>query len=188
MPKVKITNLKFGACVINSLRLTIPGKASVIRDSSIIGDPDLSELESEGIISLESLDDPKVPPMARPQPAQTVKSQPASKGKATQKTVGTAQKGKAQGANATADYIASRLAEQKAKPPAAKPKMKPGTDFRAVDGPEDDMGRKVVVMGEHGPVVKNMGPGINAQGPKYVGDDAEDSDPPDAPAEGFTDV
>ena len=46
MPKVKITNLKPGACVVNSLQLTIPGYGSVLRDESVSEDSDLIELQS----------------------------------------------------------------------------------------------------------------------------------------------
>jgi hypothetical protein len=171
MPKIKITNLKFGACVINSLRLTIPGKASVVRDASILGDPDLSELESEGVISVTSVEDAKPappPPAPKPQPVQAAKQTKPQPGKKPQ-----------QGKKAPAAPPAPQ------QPP--KPKEKPGTSFRMVDGPEDEMGRKVVIMGEDGPIVKKMGPGINGSGPKFVGDQFEEPEPPE-PADGFSDV
>jgi hypothetical protein len=151
MPRVKITNLKAGACVINSLKLTIPGGKSVVRDASVVGDPDLSELEAEGIISVTAAEEvkPSVPPKPPAQAAKPQKpTQPPKKG----------QKG----------------GSQKNTPPPA-PQPKPGTSFRIPDGPEDEMGRTVVIMGDAGPEVRKMGPGINgAPGPKYAGDEAAD--------------
>ena len=173
MPKVKITNLKAGACVINSLRLTIAGKSSVVRDAGVIGDPDLVELESEGIVSVEQVQE--APPL-QPKPAQPVVQE-------TRPQTAKPKPGK-QGGQAGKNVKKPHLQPQQ----PSKPKEKPGTSFRPADGPEEEMGRTVVVMGEDGPVVKKMSPGINATGPKYLGD-LDGDDPPDGddPA-GFTQV
>lgn len=165
MPRVKITNLKAGACVINSLKLTIPGGKSVVRDASVVGDPDLSELEAEGIISVTPAEEvkPSAPPKPPPQTAKSQKpTQPPKKG----------QKGGSQ-------------KNTPPPPPPPPPQPKPGTSFRIPDGPEDEMGRTVVIMGDGGPEKRKMGPGINgAPGPKYVGDEAGDGKDP----EGFADA
>ena len=163
MPKVKITNLRPGACVINSLRLTIAGKGSVVRDASIIGDPDLTELEAEGLVKVESIPDVKPPDPVKPANVQPAKTEPKKGGKGG--------KGKKQ-------------PQQPQQP--AKPREKPGTSFKVQDGPEDQMGGKVVVMGQDGPIVKHMTPGLNAEGPKFIGDEFDDAQ--GGEPEGFQDV
>lgn len=154
MPKVRITNLKPGACVINSLKITIPGGGSVTRDASVVGDSDLAELESYGVISVSPLGEEK--PQPKPQPA------------AQQAGTAKPQQGR-----------------------QAKPRPRPGTDFRRVD-PEDQFvvrrredgseelvpadkprEEKVVVVGRDGPEVRHMRPGMNnVDGPKYAGDES----------------
>ena len=158
MPKIKITNLKPGACVINSLRVTIAGNSSVTRDASVVGDPDLTELESYGVVAVTPLEE------VDQKPSQTAVQQPPTK-----------------------QPQSSRQNEQVQPPKAPK---RPGTDFRAVDGPEDQMGGKVIVVGEQGPEVRRMDGGLNAKnGPKYVGDDAwQDTSEADGEAEGFTTI
>ena len=167
MPKVKITNLKSGACVINSLGLTIAGNSSVTRDASVVGDSDLTELESYGVVAVTPIEDirPQTPqpvPQPVPQPAKPVNKSPASKTKNNKKP------------------------PQPQQPKIQQPLVRAGTDFRAVDGPEDNMGGKAVVVGEHGPEVRKMNGGINTrEGPRFTGDDAwQESDP--SVDEGFT--
>jgi hypothetical protein len=163
MPRIKITNLKEGACVVNSLKITIPGKSSVTRDASIIGDPDLVELETEGIISVMQVGD-SLPVIDRhvPPPLQSDKPQQGKK------------RGKKR--KLTAKDIIQPTKTQK-----------PGTSFRMNDGPGDEMGRTAVVMGEHGPEKKKMNPGINSHDtPRFIGD-------PESPADtdednGFTKI
>lgn len=172
MPRVKITNLKPGACVINSLKITLAGMASVIRDAGVVGDADLSELEHAGIISVQPFEvaAPVVQPTEKPAvPEAKIQkvSQPAA-----EVAVDKPKKNKKK-----------TLKSEKTIAATTVPAKKPGTDFRAVDGPEDVMGSKVVVMGEMGPEVRKMNPGINGgTGPKYVGDESFEPDDED----GFT--
>jgi len=164
MPKVKIINLRPGACVVNTMKLVIPGGGSVVRNDDVIGDPDLIELEAAGIIKIVSAEDvPEAKCTIVPSPT-APKTPPNS---------------------------------HKAKKEAAKPAVKVDP-FRAMDkdGPEDQMGRPAVVMGENGPEIKKMGPGINGKnGPKYEGDSRYKGKGTSEPAEngvsdadGFTEV
>ena len=158
--------MKAGAIVINSLRLTMPGLSSVIRDAGIVGDPDLVELESEGIISITNPDEIKPVPQSI-QPIQKPQQAIAKQGKK--------QQGKTQSSKQT---------------PPQKPE-KPGTSFNVDDSIGDEMGRTVVIMGANGPEVKKMNPGINGgDGPKYVGDQTGifEQDIPSDQDDGFTDV
>jgi len=193
MPKVRITNLKPGACVINSLKVTIAGYGSVTRDASVVGDADLTELESYGIVSVTPIEDVQrqaTPQPPRQTPAPPPAQPPASHGKPVA-------------------------------PPKQRPR--PGTDFRSVDPEDQYVTRrredgseelvpvaprdqaKVVIVGENGPQVKKMRPSINnIDGPKYAGDeswrdeqgkpDGQQADTPpasqgqDVDGEGFTTI
>lgn len=146
MPKIKITNLKPGAIVINSLKITIPGKSSVTRDASVMDDPDLIELENDGFVSISQHE---AVPTASPKQGSNLPSE--------------APQGSPSG------VPPKKLDKPK------KQQQKPGTSFRMNDGPEDAMGRRVTVMGENGPEIKKMSPGINGgDGPKFGGDDIGD--------------
>jgi len=160
MPRIKITNLKAGACVINSLHITLAGMGSIIMDSSVAGDPDLSELESLKIVSVQTIDDAQtVKPVTKQEPEKKVEPQKQAKEPYQEK-------GKKQG------VAKQGKASKQPAQPIQTLKIKAGTDFRAVDV-EDGMGAKVIIMGDSGPEVRKMGPGINgANGPKFVGDDA----------------
>lgn len=156
MPKLKIVNLKPGACVINSLKITIAGLSYVIIDSSTIGDLDIEELKRLGIISITPVHDtvgkrPKKVQNALPKLPIQKKQIMAKKG-----------------ITKTGKPIKQTIQNIGQIP------SKPGTDFRAVDGPEDVMGAKVVIMGDAGPEVRKMSPGINGAGPKYAGDTSYD--------------
>jgi len=152
MSRVKIINLKQGTCVINSLNIAIPGMASVVRDESVVGDPDLTELESAGIISIV--------------PVSNIVEKPTVK--ATVPVKSNASKPKNNKKN---KKIVNPISENKTA------LTNRGTDFRAVDGPEDTMGANVVIIGDNGPEVRQMNPGINGgDGPKYVGDTSYDQD------------
>ncbi len=166
--RIIITNLKPGACVINSLKLTIPGKGSAVRDAGVADDPDLVELETSGIISIASYDDVKA--KQEKQDAKIVTKPEVQKSAAKQRRK-------------------KQKADNQMQPdpqPAAKPGPKPGTSFRVIDGPEEEMGRSVVVMTEDGPQVRKMNPGINASGPKFAGDEFDDGKVEDAKPTGFS--
>ena len=170
MPKVKITNLKQGACVINSLKIIIPGGGSVVRDDGVVSDADLIELEACGIIKVTAAD-VVAEPQCRIQVEGKVEARPETK-----PTVKPA--------------VAKQGAAKKGPAPKTQPKQipveKPGTSFVIKDGAEDEMGRTVVVMGDGGPEIRKMGPGINgAEAPKYAGDIARSDE---KPAEGFTTI
>lgn len=164
MAKVKIINLKQGACVINSLKIIVPGGGSVIRDDSVLTDPDLVELESAGIIKVVSAEDSPVPK------CQVI---------VVEKETKTSSKQPANAKNAKKDS------------PKKPEKAKPGTSFQVHERPEDQMGRTAVVMGENGPELKKMNPGINgAPGPKFAGDTADETRDASAKTddEGFTQI
>lgn len=154
MSKVKIINLKAGACVVNSLKQIIPGMSFVIKDSSVMDDPDLIELQSLGIISVQELND--VVLADKPVNQDSKKSANVSPKKET--------KGKKNGSGKISKESGAKQVKVAAN--------KPGTDFRSVDNVQEDiMGGKVVIIGDNGPEFKRMNPGINgATGPKYVGD------------------
>lgn len=177
MPRVKITNLKPGPIVVNSLKITIPGGASVIRDASVVGDSDLSELEADGLVSIEDAGETPKPN----KPAYTVPVAP--------KTAPKMPKQAGQKAQQAAPKQAQGIANRGKQVVPQGQKRKPGTDFRDVDPPEEHMvvvmGKngtefrktgeeahdKVVVMGDGGPEVSKMSRGINERsGPKYAGD------------------
>lgn len=160
MPKIKITNLKAGACVINSLKIIIPGMGSVVRDDSVIGDPDLSELENLKVVSIQTVEEESVVNKnTNKTPEKNIdqkKPEPKNADKNQSKTKVKSQKSAKQNNGSVKEV--------------RNPKI--GTDFRAVDV-EDTMGAKVVIIGENGPEIKKMNPGINGNdGPKFVGDDA----------------
>jgi len=177
MSRVKITNLKSGPIVINSLKLIIKGNAVVIRDSVVVGDEDLAELERGGVIKVESLSE-EVKQPSNPAPASPTTSEVTSK-RTSKQPVKKAGKGNPQN-------------NQTTQPQCEAPKPKPGTDFRAVDPEDDEMvvvmgrngaefrpkaesdrkiGTKTAVMGEDGPELGKMGKGVNGRkGPKYFGD------------------
>jgi hypothetical protein len=180
MPRVKITNLKPGPIVVNSLKITIPGGASVIRDASVVGDSDLSELEADGLVKIEDAGETPKPT----KPAYTVPEAP----KATAKTPKQAGQ-KSQKPQQATPKQAQGIANRGKQVVSQGPKQKPGTDFRNVDPPDENMvvvmgkngtefrkvgeeaSDKVVVMGDDGPAVRKMGRGINERsGPKYEGD------------------
>lgn len=170
MPKVKITNLKQGACVINSLKIIIPGGGSVLRDDGVTSDADLIELEACGIIKVTAADG-VVTPQCR------IQVEGKEEAKAAAKPVAAKQGAAKQGA---AKKGPAPKAQTKPAPPAAKP----GTSFSVQDMAGDEMGRTAVVMGLGGPEIRKMGPGINGtEAPKYVGDESVEK-----AAEGFTTI
>lgn len=174
MPKVKITNLKPGACVVNSLRMTIPGYGSVLRDASVSEDSDLIELQSYGAISIVAVDND--PP-----------SNDAETKKSTTKKIKT-QKSKN---------------SSKMRPGTDFRDVDPEDQYRTrkrEDGSEEfvpiekDEPEKVVVAGDKGPEIRHMQPSINNKpGPKYAGDEdwedgEDDVQPLDENQEGFTTI
>lgn len=179
MPKVKITNLKSGACVINSLKLTIAGMSSVTRDASVVGDSDLAELESYGVVSITMLEDAQpAAPVVRSAPQQSPPQRVPAKGAAKQGKAPPPEKRKPQ----------QPPSLEQPQTPKSQQLRRPGTDFRSVDGPEDEMGGKVIVIGEKGPETHKLDGGLNAkEGPKFAGDDAwQPSD--EANSDGFTTI
>jgi hypothetical protein len=161
MSKVKITNLKAGACVVNSLKIIIPGMGFTIKDSSVVEDPDLVELEHLGLISVVKIEEVK-PVISKPVPTieakVATKKEPAKPAKPSK-----AEKTKGKTSNGSKKQVIQTPAKQEGRP---------GTSFRIKDGAEDEMRAKVVIMGDNGPEVKHMSPGINGNdGPKFVGDD-----------------
>lgn len=177
MPKIKITNLKAGACVINSLNVIIPGMTCIIKDSSDIEDPDIMELEHLGIISIQ-----KVETKTQVVKKTTQVNNDSSKSSVEKNNVTTAE---SEVSPKTACKNGTKKTKNKKSPSIKKKTVtqakRKGTDFRDIDNFTDDMGAKVVIMGENGPEEKHMNPGINGgNGPKYVGDDlgepADESD------------
>jgi len=183
MSRVKITNLKQGPIVVNSLKITIAGNAFIIRDSSVVGDSDLAELESEGLIKIEVCEEVNKPAVV----SAAIISKPDAKapsnhGKQPDKKTA-AKNGKKLGKAPVPPTLVSA--------PVKTPAPKPGTDFRNVDPEDQDLvvvaGRnglefmkienpngdatKTGVMDEDGPKLGKMSPGLNSRrGPKYVGD------------------
>lgn len=159
MSKIKITNLKAGACVINSLKSVVAGYASIVKDACDLGDSDLIELESLGIISIEEIGVEKLTSKEKLPIKNSDIENPA---KANQTTSKQSKKVNKQSTNPEKkNNVKVMLANKK----------RLGTDFRDVDHSDDQMGNKVIVMGENGPEEKHMNPGINGgNGPKYAGD------------------
>ena len=166
MSKVKITNLKAGACVINSLKIIIPGMGFMIKDVSVLDDPDLIELESLKIISVVDIDEEST------SDKNPTSSNVDSSKKSTQKTK--ALKNTKHTDKTTKKEIPS------------KKEIRPGTSFKIQEGMENEMGSKVVIVGDNGPEIKHMNPGINGNdGPKFVGDDSYDGETEE---DGFTTI
>lgn len=185
MSRVKIINLKQGPIVVNSLKITIAGNAFIIRDSSVVGDSDLAELESEGLIKIEGCEEVNKPAVVTAAIiAKPDAKSPSHHGKQPEKKTA-AKNGKKP----------IKTAEPQTTPVVTPTKTtqspKPGTDFRAVDPEDEEMvvvaGRnglefrkmekqngdstKTSVMDEDGPKLGKMSPGLNSRkGPKYVGD------------------
>lgn len=159
MSKIKITNLKAGACVINSLKSVVAGYASIVKDASDLGDSDLVELESLGIISIEEIGVEKA----------TTKEKSPIKNSDIEKSAKVSQATSKQ--NKKVDKQSTQAEKKNNVKTVLVSKKRLGTDFREVDNSDDQMGNKVVVMGENGPEEKHMNPGINGgNGPKYAGD------------------
>jgi hypothetical protein len=186
MGKVKITNNQMGACVINSLKIIIAGKGFVVRDDSVVGDADLTELENEGLITVTPFETvvvatPLVVTTNQPQMPPVVVTESKKAGRPKKQAQQQPQP------------------QKPVQPPPQAPKQKkqkPGTSFNVDDyGPENAMGNPVVVMGKDGPEVKKMSPGINAQAnlndPKDITPPEEGDDAPEGTglqADGFTTI
>ena len=185
MSRVKIANLKQGPIVVNSLKITIAGNAFIIRDSSVVGDSDLAELEIEGLIKIENCEEVNKPVVVSAAIISKPDAKaPSSHGKQPDKK--TAAKNGKKSSKVSAPPTAPAAA-----PAKTTPNTKPGTDFRNVDPEDQDLvvvagrnglefrkienpngdGTKSSVMDEDGPKLGKMSPGLNSRkGPKYVGD------------------
>jgi hypothetical protein len=149
MQKVKITNLKQGAVVINSLNMTLGGGVSIVRDASFMDDPDIEELRKCGIIKVSSYDS-------------DIQTQQQTIVAPTEQKMGDGKKTKKKSPKSSPVNVKITKKQNQAKP---------GTSFKIPEGPEDAMESRVVIIGESGPEEKKMGPGINGIDIKFVGDE-----------------
>lgn len=174
MSRIEIVNRTQKRFVINSLNMVIgphnPNKP-ILRDHAIKSDPDICELVHSGMLSLVEVADPKL---------ESIKEAPSSPSKNQNVSTNEASKQGEQSKQSKQGKGKRKYTSKKSHAEENVEKKKRGskavTYFNPTDS-SDQMGGKVVIMGEKGPQISKMQPGMNAhEGPKFIGDIDVDDD------------